>query len=44
MGAWVAAVLHDLLHDTDSLIYSPAPWRAGVTRTGIAIAGGSRVR
>ena len=46
MGAWVATVLRDLIHDTGSPFTPPASRTADATRPGnaIAIAGGSHGR
>ena len=44
MGAWVATVLRDLFHDTDSPSPLRTPRTAGATPTGTAIAGGSHGR
>jgi hypothetical protein len=44
MGAWVATVLRDLFHDTDSLSPPRTPRTADATLTGNAIAGGSHGR
>ena len=44
MGAWVATVLRDLFHHTDSPFRPRTPRTADATRTGNAIAGGSHGR
>ena len=44
MGAWVAAVLRDLFHETDSPFSPPAALAADAARAANAIAGGGNVR
>jgi len=45
MGAWVAVVLNDHFHHTDSPFRQPAaPRTAGASQTGNIISGGNRGR